>query len=64
MATLKKATEIRDEIFSIDKQLHSISEDFARDIDFDGVDITYLKSKFKAIENTVNHIEGQLKYRK
>ncbi len=64
MATPKKATEIRDKISHIDNQLHEISEIFAREIDFDGIDLVYLKSKFKSVENTVNRIKGQLKYRK
>lgn len=61
---MKKATEIRDDIFNIDRTLHLLSNDLASPIDWDGIDPVYLKSKFTAIENTVNHIKGQLKHRR
>lgn len=61
---MTEATKIRDKISHIDNQLHEVSELFAREINYDGIDIVYLTSKFKAIENTVNHIKGQLKYLK
>jgi hypothetical protein len=59
-----KATELRDNIFDIDRTLHALSEKIAKDIDWDGIDPVYLKSKFTAIENTVKHIKGQLKYKR
>lgn len=59
-----KATEIRDKIFAISKQLYSLSDDFAKAIDFDGIDIRYLESKFKDIENVTKHIKDQIKHRK
>lgn len=59
-----KATEIRDIVFHLEKELYILSQEIAQEIDFDGIDIVYLRSKFKGITNVANHIEGQLKHRK
>lgn len=57
-------TEIRDKIFDIDKQLHQLSEIFAGDIEYNGIDIQYLSGKFTSLENTVKHIRGQIKHKR
>lgn len=56
------ATEVRDKIFDIENQLHQLSEIFAGDIEYNGIDIRYLSNKFISLENTVNHIKGQIKH--
>lgn len=61
---MKKATEIRDNIFAIDRMLYKLSDDFASEIDWDGIDDVYLKSKFISIEQVVKHIKGQIKHLK
>ncbi len=61
---MKKATDIRDNIFAIDKQLHALSNDVAQSIELDGIDFGYLESKMNQLCNTAKHIKGQLKYLK
>jgi len=58
-----KATEIRDLIFEADKSLHKVSDALAKEIEWDGIDVVYLKSKFQAVVNTTDHIKKfQIKY--
>ncbi len=60
-----KATEIRDKIFEMDKQLYAISDVISKGIeDWDGIDPVYLNQKMQAPINTLKHIQGQLKYLK
>lgn len=59
-----KATEIRDKIFAINKELHEISNQLAGKsvIDWDGIDAGYLESKITGeVINISKHIQGQLK---
>lgn len=56
MLQIKKATEVRDKIFEIERELHGISEAISKGITFDGIDETYLRSKFKGITNIIEHI--------
>lgn len=56
-----KATEIRDNIFKLESDLHKLSEFLVNDIEYDGLDIIYLKNKFESLLNTAKHIQGQFK---
>lgn len=54
------ATQIRDKIFDIDYQLNQLSNELAKDIEWDGIDIVYLGNKFQSVSNTAKHIVGQI----
>lgn len=57
---MQKATQIRDKIFDIDADLHTLSNILAKDIEWDGIDIVYLQSKFNSLSHTAKHIANQL----
>ena len=57
-----KSTEVRDNIFKIESDLHKLSEVLIKDIEYDGLDIVYLKNKFESLLNTAKHIQGQFKH--
>lgn len=58
-----KATEVRDIILNIDKQLYELSDIISKPIEFDGIDVTYLAGKIKSMNNTSKHILDQIKHR-
>ena len=54
-------------MFAISRSLHEISHDIAEidsNIELDGIDFGYLKSKIKGdVINVAKHIENQLKHK-
>jgi hypothetical protein len=59
-----KATEVRDEIQSMEKRLSQLSDMIAADkIEKDGICFRYLGEKFKSLGNTAHHIESQLEFK-
>jgi hypothetical protein len=62
---MTKATEIRDKIFAASKILHEISNDLAKPVEWDGIDITYLEKKVIGdVGYIAKDITAQLKYLK
>lgn len=58
-----KATEIKQKIDSISRQLHELSNALVQDIEYDGMSAEYLASKVKCdLVNIANHVEGQVKH--
>ena len=58
------ANDIRDEIQKIDSLVYKLSDMIAGDIEWDGLCPQYLSGKVAQLSNTVNHVKGQLKYKK
>jgi hypothetical protein len=59
-----KDTEIYTKIKQIESLLYQLSEDVAKPIEPDGLDITYLNNKFTGVTNVAKHVADQLKFKK